>query len=36
VLFAYLKIPLLGIAIAAVAVALLYQGLKYRTEEEVA
>jgi PTS system mannose-specific IIC component len=33
VLFAYLKMPLLGIAIAAVAIVLVYQALKYRTAE---
>jgi PTS system mannose-specific IIC component len=33
VLFAYLKMPLVGVAIAAVAVTLIYQQIKYRTEE---
>lgn len=33
VMFAYLKIPLLGIAIAATAIALLYQSLKYGVKE---
>lgn len=33
VMFAYLKIPLLGIAIAAGAIALLYQSLKYQVKE---
>jgi mannose/fructose/N-acetylgalactosamine-specific phosphotransferase system component IIC len=33
VMFAYLKIPLLGIALAAVAIALLFQSLKYSTKE---
>jgi mannose/fructose/N-acetylgalactosamine-specific phosphotransferase system component IIC len=32
-MFAYLKIPLLGIAIAAVAIALIFQSLKYQTKE---
>jgi mannose/fructose/N-acetylgalactosamine-specific phosphotransferase system component IIC len=32
-MFAYLKIPLLGIAIAAGAIALLYQSLKYQPKE---
>jgi len=33
VLYAYLKIPLVGIALAAVAVALIYQQLKFRPKE---
>jgi PTS system mannose-specific IIC component len=33
VMFAYLKMPLVGIAIAAVAIALVFQQLKYRTAE---
>jgi PTS system mannose-specific IIC component len=33
VMFAYLKVPLLGIAIAAVAIALLYQSVKYPSKE---
>jgi len=33
VMYAYLKMPLVGIAIAAVAIALVYQQLKYRTAE---
>jgi PTS system mannose-specific IIC component len=33
VMYAYLKVPLVGIAIAAVAVTLIYQQLKYRTAE---
>jgi mannose PTS system EIIC component len=33
VMFAYLKIPLLGIALAAAAIALLYQSLKYSSKE---
>jgi PTS system mannose-specific IIC component len=33
VMFAYLKIPLLGIALAAVAIALLFQSLKYSSKE---
>ncbi|HTX79005.1 MAG TPA: PTS sugar transporter subunit IIC, partial [Longilinea sp.] len=33
VLFAYLKIPLLGIAIAAVAIALIFQSVKYQGKE---
>ena len=33
IMFAYLKIPLLGIAIAAGAIALLYQSLKYQPKE---
>lgn len=33
VMFAYLKIPLLGIAIAAIAIVLLFQALKYQPKE---
>jgi PTS system mannose-specific IIC component len=33
VMFAYLKMPLVGVAIAAVAITLVYQQIKYRTEE---
>jgi mannose/fructose/N-acetylgalactosamine-specific phosphotransferase system component IIC len=33
VMFAYLKMPLVGIAIAAVAIALVFKQLKYRTAE---
>ncbi|MGD0575734.1 MAG: PTS sugar transporter subunit IIC [Anaerolineales bacterium] len=33
VLFAYLKMPLVGIAIAAVAITLVYMSIKYRTAE---
>ncbi|HUH97713.1 MAG TPA: PTS sugar transporter subunit IIC [Anaerolineales bacterium] len=33
VMFAYLKIPLLGIAIAAIAIALIFQSLKYQRQE---
>jgi PTS system mannose-specific IIC component len=33
VLFAYLKVPLLGIALAALAIGLTYQQLKYRGQE---
>lgn len=33
VMFAYLKMPLVGIAIAAVAITLVYQQIKYRTAE---
>jgi len=33
VMFAYLKVPLVGIAIAAVAITLVYQQIKYRTAE---
>jgi PTS system mannose-specific IIC component len=33
VLFAYLKMPLVGIAIAGIAIALVYQQIKYRTAE---
>jgi PTS system mannose-specific IIC component len=33
VLYAYLKVPLVGIAIAGVAIALIYQQLKYRGRE---
>ncbi len=33
VLFAYLKLPLLGIAFAAIAVALIFQALKYQPKE---
>jgi PTS system mannose-specific IIC component len=33
VLFAYLKMPLVGIAIAAVGITLVYQQIKYRTAE---
>jgi PTS system mannose-specific IIC component len=33
IMFAYLKMPLVGIAIAAVAIALVYQQLKYRSQE---
>jgi PTS system mannose-specific IIC component len=33
VLFAYLKMPLVGIAIAGVAIGLVYQQLKYRGQE---
>ena len=33
VMFAYLKIPLVGIAIAAIAITLLYQQIKYRAAE---
>jgi PTS system mannose-specific IIC component len=33
VLFAYLKMPLVGIALAAVSATLIYQQLKYRTAE---
>jgi PTS system mannose-specific IIC component len=33
VMFAYLKIPLLGIAIIAIAIALLFQSLKYQVKE---
>jgi PTS system mannose-specific IIC component len=33
VLYAYLKIPLLGIAFAAIAVALIFQALKYQPKE---
>ena len=33
VMFAYLNMPLVGIVIAAVAIALVFQQLKYRTAE---
>jgi PTS system mannose-specific IIC component len=33
VMFAYLKMPLVGIALAAVAITLVYQQIKYRTAE---
>ncbi len=33
VMFAYLKIPLLGIAFAAIAIALIFQALKYQPKE---
>lgn len=33
VMFAYLKMPLVGIAIAAIAITLVYQQIKYRTAE---
>jgi PTS system mannose-specific IIC component len=33
VLFAYMKVPLLGIALAGVAIAVIYQQLKYRAKE---
>jgi len=33
VLYAYLKVPLVGIAVAAVAITLVYQQIKYRTAE---
>ena len=33
VLYAYLKVPLVGIAIAGVAIALVYQQVKYRGQE---
>jgi PTS system mannose-specific IIC component len=33
VMFAYLKVPLVGIAIAGIAITLVFQQLKYRTAE---
>jgi PTS system mannose-specific IIC component len=33
VMFAYLKMPLMGIAVAGIAIALVYQQLKYRSAE---